>query len=145
MSIELHIESRASLKPDPELDEIRVLFYHLYRDIPRNSNLNNSISGMIIVDPSSYYGKISAQSESIGSSELKPGNPLTLRDSFNSDDSSFISPTEKKPNHYGRLIDMLHINSKSRMLDRCGITNAWVEYVPDEDGLMNSLGLLMRR
>ena len=141
MSIELHIESRASLKPDPELDEIRVLFYHLYRDIPRNSNLNNSISGMIIVDPS----ETSSQSQSIRLSELKLGNLITLHDSFNSDDSSFMSPAKKKLSHDGRVIDMLNVNGKSRMLDRCGITNAWVEYVPDEDSLMNSLGLLMRR
>lgn len=145
MSIELHIETRANLKPDPELDKIRVLFYHLYRDIPRNSNLNNSISGMIIVDPNLIHGEFSAQTESVGPFELKLSDPVTLRDGLNSDDNSFLSPAEKKSNSYDRVIDMLNVNNRSRILDRCGITNAWVEYVPDENSLINSLGLLMKR
>ena len=53
LSMELHIESRGDLRPDPEFDPIKVIFYSVFDDVPEDKGKRN-ITGMILVDPGGW-------------------------------------------------------------------------------------------
>ncbi|XP_050394966.2 DNA polymerase zeta catalytic subunit [Patella vulgata] len=52
MSIELHIETRGDLSPDPAYDPIQVIFYSVFNDVPEDEGLR-FITGAIVVDKNS--------------------------------------------------------------------------------------------
>ncbi|KAL8581748.1 hypothetical protein ACOMHN_043166 [Nucella lapillus] len=49
LSMELHADSRGDLMPDPEVDNIRVVFYAVFDDIPPERGRRN-MTGAIVVD-----------------------------------------------------------------------------------------------
>lgn len=51
MSLELHIETRQSLRPDPEFDAVIALFYTVTNDVPLDSPTPDMVTGVIVVDP----------------------------------------------------------------------------------------------
>ncbi|XP_012939593.1 uncharacterized protein LOC101853172 isoform X2 [Aplysia californica] len=53
LSMELHIETRGDLRPDPEFDLIQSLFYSVFDDIPDSKGKRN-IVGVLVVDPDSW-------------------------------------------------------------------------------------------
>lgn len=55
LSMELHVDTRGDLMPDPEVDDIRVLFYAIFDDIPPEKGPRN-LTGAIIVDAESCGG-----------------------------------------------------------------------------------------
>lgn len=56
--MELHLETRADFKPDPNLDPIRAVFYNLVNDTP-GSYKNQSAIGAFVVN--NFYGNASKQ------------------------------------------------------------------------------------
>ena len=52
MSAEVHATTRADLRPDPEFDAIRCIFYTLLNDVPGDKD-QRTISGVMIVDEES--------------------------------------------------------------------------------------------
>lgn len=50
LSVELHIRTRSSLHPDPELDPVLAVFYYLHNDWPTPSGDENSQLGIIAID-----------------------------------------------------------------------------------------------
>lgn len=50
LSMELHIGTRADLKPDPQLDPIRAIFYSIQNDVPESSSQVKNFTGAIAVD-----------------------------------------------------------------------------------------------
>ncbi|RZF41267.1 hypothetical protein LSTR_LSTR010495 [Laodelphax striatellus] len=52
MILELHVQTRGDLLPDPENDPIRAVFYHIVNDVPEQSDMPTTLTGMIAVgDP----------------------------------------------------------------------------------------------
>ena len=51
LSVELHMESRGDLRPDPDFDPIVCLFYTIHNDVPEGEM--QDVSGMIIVNSDS--------------------------------------------------------------------------------------------
>ena len=52
MSLELHVETRGDLRPDPEFDSIQGIFYSIFNDVPPDSGTRHE-TGAIIVDADS--------------------------------------------------------------------------------------------
>ena len=52
MSLELHVETRGDLRPDPEFDSIQGIFYSIFNDVPPESGTRHQ-TGSIIVDADS--------------------------------------------------------------------------------------------
>ena len=52
MSLEVHVTTRANLRPDPEFDAIRCIFYSLLNDVPGGKD-QRKMSGVMIVDEDS--------------------------------------------------------------------------------------------
>ncbi len=50
MSVEVHVTTRANLNPDPNLDNIEVIFYSISNDSPSDSEMPKSITGLIAVE-----------------------------------------------------------------------------------------------
>lgn len=58
--LELHIQTRGDLKPDPELDPIRAVFYNIVNDVP---DADKQIQGIFVVN--TLNGQQCAQKQSI--------------------------------------------------------------------------------
>lgn len=54
--MELHIETRQNLRPDPEFDAVMALFYTITNDVPLESPTPEMVTGVIIVDPEDVPG-----------------------------------------------------------------------------------------
>ena len=52
LSLELHVETRGDLRPDPEFDSIQGIFYSIFNDVPPESGTRHQ-TGAIIVDADS--------------------------------------------------------------------------------------------
>ena len=50
MSVELHMHSRGSLRPDPEFDPVLAIFYYIHNDWPAAGGGGNSHLGVIAMD-----------------------------------------------------------------------------------------------
>lgn len=52
MSVELHVHTRGSLRPDPEIDPVLAIFYFIHCDWPRPDGASgpNSRLGVIAID-----------------------------------------------------------------------------------------------
>lgn len=53
MSLEVHVNTRNDLRPDPKFDSITAVFYCIYNDIGINEE--EEIIGMIVIDPPSHH------------------------------------------------------------------------------------------
>ncbi|GFO03605.1 DNA polymerase zeta catalytic subunit-like [Plakobranchus ocellatus] len=53
LSLELHIETRGDLRPDPELDPIQAVFYSVLDDVPVDKG-KRSVTGIILIDTASW-------------------------------------------------------------------------------------------
>jgi len=49
LSVEVHVSTRSDLRPDPEFDEIRALFYCLHVDRPTLTSADSDSEGVIVV------------------------------------------------------------------------------------------------
>lgn len=50
LCLELHIQTRQDLKPDPDVDPIRAVFYAITNDVPEDFQLGTAEHGVIVVD-----------------------------------------------------------------------------------------------
>lgn len=51
MSMELHVTTRETLRPDPAFDPIEAIFYCVRNDTPETSNIPSQVIGMVLTDP----------------------------------------------------------------------------------------------
>ena len=52
LSLELHIETRGDLRPDPEFDPVVCIFYSIFNDVPAGEG-QRKVTGVMIVDKES--------------------------------------------------------------------------------------------
>ena len=50
MSVEVHVRSRGSLRPDPEFDPVLALFYYIHNDWPLEDGGDNTRLGVLAID-----------------------------------------------------------------------------------------------
>ena len=137
--MELHIETRKDLCPDPEFDPILGIFYHLHRDIPDGIALRDEIIGMILVDPE-LQKDLSMQDEN----ELNAANlPFTSTQKSTIVDNRFpFSEIDcSKDNNWKPYKPSTYRKS----LAGCGIADMIKEYVPNEISLLRALVRLIKR
>lgn len=81
MSVELHIRTRGSLRPDPEWDPVLTVFYYIHHDYPHSAlggHSKISLLGVIAIDiKNSNFVAVHSSRQSKGKSPRKPtiGSP----------------------------------------------------------------------
>lgn len=78
MSLEIHVNTRGDLKPNPKLDSIEVVFYCINNDVPDGHDLLKRLTGIIIVE-SSFEGCTSSNQSSQSDVGLMRKRNLTSR------------------------------------------------------------------
>ncbi|XP_055546251.1 DNA polymerase zeta catalytic subunit [Wyeomyia smithii] len=48
MSVEIHVQTRGELRPNPEVDPISAIFYRIHNDVPENHRRAPSVCGIIL-------------------------------------------------------------------------------------------------
>ena len=147
MSIELHVRTRASLRPDPEFDPILAVFYYIHNDWPLDGSADreedNTQLGIIAIDVDNCGFKILASSSKIKTekdkgeaSPMKTIAPAAGKKSPSPSPAKCLTPTpsaSSDPNvhHY---------------LDGCGLaTEIEVNYVSSEVELIKKLVQLVKQ
>ncbi|CAL1531888.1 unnamed protein product [Lymnaea stagnalis] len=168
LSVELHIETRGDLKPDPEFDAIQAVFYSVLDDIPADQGRRN-ITGVILVDKDSW-SNIAHRLESDKTSKdksLSPGkiNMLSAYPSELPSTSTFPhtsdNPTipcrsqvpmcnpnlEKIKGEHPTTSPSLQSVSKPErgqaLLEKCAVDDLEVTYVQDEMDIINTFTQLV--
>ena len=90
MSLELHCNSRGHLRPDPEFDEIRVIFYALFNDISPKSGQREHL-GIIVVDAESARDNKDTNQPSTSSAQKVHKRALIERSGIASLDTTYVS------------------------------------------------------
>lgn len=81
MSVELHVRTRGSLRPDPEWDPVLTVFYYIHHDYPHSTlggHSKISLLGVIAIDiKNSNFVAVHSSRQSKGKSPRKPtiGSP----------------------------------------------------------------------
>lgn len=52
LSVELHVNTRKELRPDPDIDGISAIFYSVENDVPKNHAMPEVLRGIIAISPS---------------------------------------------------------------------------------------------
>lgn len=79
MSVELHIRTRGSLKPDPEWDPVLTIFYYVHHDYPHSSlggHSKISFLGVIAIDmKNSNFQTVHSSKQTKGKSSTRKPSP----------------------------------------------------------------------
>ena len=78
LSMELHVETRGNLRPDPEIDAVQALFYTMFNDVPPTTAARHQ-TGMFIVDPQSARIQAAAQSPASSQGSGSDQGPSSAR------------------------------------------------------------------
>ena len=118
MSVELHVETRGDLRPDPEFDSIKAIFYSIFNDVPPESGTRHQ-TGAILVDPES-----ASQNQPFSSAANEKDRKVS---------HDPVPGTSKS--HDPRSCDDAE---KKTFLQKCGIVGLDVMYVKDETELIKA-------
>ncbi|GFS12492.1 DNA polymerase zeta catalytic subunit-like [Elysia marginata] len=100
LSLELHVETRGDLRPDPELDPIQAIFYSVLDDVPAERG-KRSVTGIIIVDAESWTSVASRQQVGVPQAlqkskpNLNQGSPSPSKGDVSNPDHT--PPSSPKP------------------------------------------------
>ena len=160
LSVELHIRTRGSLRPDPEFDPILAVFYFIHNDWPRPSGAgsggdgslgNNTELGIIAIDVDN-----AGFSQPRAAGKTSPMKPEGSKGGRSQGSSSTASrPKQKSPSPLkspllspasgGSTISSPQPKLK-RFLDGCALaTDVKITYVSSELELIENLVQLVRR
>ncbi|RUS90759.1 hypothetical protein EGW08_001470, partial [Elysia chlorotica] len=87
LSLELHVETRGDLRPDPELDPVQAVFYSVLDDVPADRG-KSSTTGIIYVDAQSWTKVMARKQNQDHLSSQKPKSGFCQGNLF---------PTSKSP------------------------------------------------
>ncbi|KAH9525040.1 hypothetical protein Btru_000173 [Bulinus truncatus] len=103
MSLELHIDTRGDLKPDPEFDPVQAVFFSVQDDAPVEQR-NRNLTGILIIDKDKKDEKLN---KSLAQSSL------FVRDKFSSNDKS------QTTTEYGLCndVEVLYVENETELID----------------------------
>ncbi|KAL3883653.1 hypothetical protein ACJMK2_029895 [Sinanodonta woodiana] len=120
--LELHIETRGDLRPDPEFDMIQGIFYYIFNDIPTEKG-DRYVTGAIILDNNSA-------SPSTGRKSPLPSTSHDQGSNSRNSSSSGISSVK---------------GSELTLLQKSGITDLKVTYVKNEQEIIQTFFQFMKQ
>ena len=175
LSLEIHVETRGNLCPDPEFDAMKVIFYSIFDDIPEDKG-RRGITGVLIVDFESWSvvtdrnkadmntpNKTESQKNMSTPSDVnckkidaKPTSSQLLTPSASTGrnktlrkvDESEASTSKHAGNKSDQDLDAANKLIHKRMsalLERCGVDEIEVTYVQDELDLIHTFVDLVAR
>ena len=134
LSIEIHAETRGDLRPDPEVDNIKALFYSIFNDVHPDKGTRKE-TGVFIVDTASANenaGDILSTNQKM--STLRPTSPQpgpsTAPDIPRVKRSQVIASTSKD------MAAGSQASRKETLLEKSGVLGLTVTYVKDENELL---------
>ncbi|XP_053396986.1 uncharacterized protein LOC123552830 [Mercenaria mercenaria] len=137
LSVEIHAETRGDLKPDPEVDGIKAIFYSIFNDVHPGKGTRNE-SGVFIVDQDSANEEAGDKSSTnqkaptIRPSSPQPG-PSRAPDVPRAGRSEVIASTSKVMDAGS---EVRHL--KKTLLQKSGVHGLTVTYVKDENELLQT-------
>lgn len=140
MSVELHIRTRSSLRPDPECDPILAVFYYIYNDWPGDGEENAQLGVMAIdVDNCNFSSPVKVKKEdreSRGRGEKLPPRSPTKGATV------LKSPAKEALSHLGASF----AGEAGDYLAHCGISSdVAISYASSEVELIERVTQLVRR
>ena len=129
-SMELHIETRGDLRPDPEYDTIKIIFFSIFDDIPEGKGRRN-MTGAIVVDPDS--SSVVMKREIFGD-----GNTFYSTASNIDDPVESTVPIAESDTRYIKA-------NHATLLEKCAVEGLDVLYVQDERQLIDKVVSLILR
>lgn len=167
MSVELHVRTRASLRPDPDFDPVLAIFYYIHNDWPPSSSASSSISDSCPSDGGGGGGEaednvqlgiIAIDIDNCDFGLLGNASPVKSKiDSDNKSPSKVSSPSVKKSSSPSSARSPPTLLSPSfssesslpgvrRYFDGCGLAaSVKVLYVSSELELIKKLVQLVRQ
>ena len=122
MSLELHVETRGDLRPDPEFDSIQGIFYSIFNDVPPEGGTRHQ-TGAIIVDADSA-NQIRASSSSSNKKDRNVSHDPVPGPSKSHDKMAAGSKESQR--------------DKLTILEKSGIADLEVVYVKNEVDLIQT-------
>ncbi|XP_041353976.1 LOW QUALITY PROTEIN: uncharacterized protein LOC121371842 [Gigantopelta aegis] len=150
LSMELHVETRGDLRPDPEVDSIQVLFYSILNDVPPSEG-DRWVTGLIIVDKTSAQqdvrvlpGQCDPGPDTGGNSSLRPSmsSPKPSTSSHLPSTSSSSSAASPSKSHQPSPTSKKHMPT---LFQKSGVSEKNVCYVMSEEELIDSFITLIAR
>lgn len=148
MSVELHVRTRQDLLPDPKLDPVCAFVYSLENDIPDDCGIQKDVTGAIVVDKEQW-------------DQTQSGCKLrTCRHNSRDCDATaaMASPTattstaaatgatcSKNANHAKERKECQCQKAKCCPVERMGVAEMEITYVPTEEALLQEVVRLIRR
>jgi len=159
MSVELHIRTRGSLRPDPECDPILAIFYYIYNDWPAGGSdkAENDCLGVLAIDVDKYhFGSPVKRRRGEGETETKEDKGKSLVKNVQKTKSPSKSPAKslpvpkspakEPPSSPLRSTDTASSGEVRSYLARCGISSVVdVSYASSEVELIEMFVQLVRR
>ena len=160
LSIELHIETRASLQPDPEFDPILAVFYFIHNDWPLPSGEGSGChgDGCGSHGDNTELGVIAIDIDNAGFKRCHTGKPSPLKPESGQSQEGKTSTSHSTRNSPSPLKSPVALSPSpaapsigsspqiQRFLDGCGLeANLKVTYVSSELELFEKLVELVRQ
>lgn len=142
LSIEVHVETRGDLRPDPEVDSMKAIFYSIFNDVQPERGTRKE-TGVFIVDPESANENL-GDKDSTNQIPLtkvtrpyspQPG-PSTASDSPIMRGSQALASTSKVTDTSSKVREAQVL--KKTLLQKSGVHGVTVTYVKDEEELLKT-------
>ena len=128
VSLELHVETRGDLRPDPEFDSIQGLFYSVFNDVPPERGTRHETGAIIVDAESANQNQASASAASKVSGDPVPGTSKShdpVPGTSKSSDTA-LSASKSAP------------KDKITVLQKSGVAGLEVTYVKNEPELLQT-------
>ena len=153
MSVELHIRTRGSLRPDPECDPILAIFYYIHNDWPAagGDRAENARLGVLAIDiDSCHFGSPVKGRRGEGETDTKGDKRKSVKTKSPSKSPAKILTGSKfpvkVPSSALRTTDALLSGDVRSYLTRCGISSVVdISYASSEVELIEMFVQLVRR
>lgn len=135
LSVEVHVETRGDLRPDPEVDGIQVIFYSIFNDIPADRGTRQE-TGAFIVDPVSANSR---KDDKLSSNQKHPYISVSHDPQPGTSKAADLKPAVA-PSTSKDLPDGTKpcSNLQETLLQKSGIPGLNVTYVRDEKDLLET-------
>ena len=132
LSLELHVETRGDLRPDPEFDSIQGIFYSIFNDVPPERGTRHE-TGAIIVDAESAN-----QNKVLASSSYEKGRKVSHDPVAGTSKSYHPVPGTSKSHDSMSSASKAGQKDKMTILQKAGVADLEVTYVKKETDLIQT-------
>ncbi|XP_022248567.1 DNA polymerase zeta catalytic subunit-like isoform X1 [Limulus polyphemus] len=144
MSVEVHVQTRGSLFPDPSYDSVTAVFYCMHNDVPSDWSVPKEQVGVIIVQSDKECNEEQVDKHYVSRNSGLDLEVCTLDKKLTEDNKTCVTGlTNESPvtlleeaDACSKLSGERNINSlKKHLLTKCGLPGIMVTYVKNEIAL----------